>query len=88
MIITGIVLALVIIVALVMHYMSNIFSEFNDHFLHLTVFLLVFLIGAAIYLSYAMPTVAGANPFEQKPGDIKVYRDTPTTSILDALKGQ
>lgn len=87
MIISGIVIALVIIAALVMHYMGNILAEFNEHFLPLTALILFFMIGAAIFLSYAVPSVASSNNFE-KSGDIKVYRDTPSRSIIEQVMGE
>lgn len=88
MIITGIVIALIIIIALVMHYMGAILSDMNDHFLSISALMLVFLIGAAVYLSYAVPSIASPNPYEQQSGDIKVYRDTPSKSLIEQITGE
>jgi hypothetical protein len=87
MIITGIIIALIVIAAVVMHYLGGIFSEFEDHFLRLTVIILIFFIGAAIYLSHALPTVAQSDPYSKKTGDIRVYRDTPSKSFLEEITG-
>lgn len=86
-IITGIVICLIVIIALVMHYAGAILGEFDDHFLSLTVFSLIFLIGAAIYLSYAVPSMASPNPYDKPSTNVKVYRDTPTTNIIEQYFG-
>lgn len=82
-IIAGVLLTLIIGIGVLMHYMGAILGEFDDHFLHLTIFCLVFMIGAAIFLSYAVPSMASPNPYSKPSANVKVYRDTPTKNIIE-----
>jgi hypothetical protein len=85
-IITGIVITLIIVIAFVMHYMGDILSEFDGFFLPLTITLLIFLIGSAVYMGYAMPSTAHTTSLGDNDEDIKVYYDNPPSdTILDKL---
>lgn len=84
-IVTVIVIILIIAIALVMHYMGHILGEFHDHFLSMSALMLLFLIGAGIFLSYAVPSMASPNPYEKQSGDIKVYRDTPRKDLTEII---
>lgn len=61
-------------VAFGMHHFGPIFAEIEDRFLHIVAALLVLVICAGVYLSFAVPSLAGENPYE--PEDGKIFRDT------------
>lgn len=68
------VIVFLIAVAFGMHHLGPIFSEIEDRFLHITAVALILVICAGVYLSFAVPSIAGENPYQQEDGEI--FRDT------------
>jgi ABC-type uncharacterized transport system fused permease/ATPase subunit len=67
------VIALLIIIALAMHHLSPMLAEIDDRFLHIVAVVFIIVIGAGVYLSFAVPSIAG-EPDSKEDG--KILRDT------------
>jgi len=77
----AIVLALIII-ALGLHAASLAFEEFESTFMITMMLILIFIIGAGIYLSFAVPTLATKANFlsgnHEKQNTTQITQDEPT----------
>ncbi|MFA5129643.1 MAG: hypothetical protein WC477_01840 [Patescibacteria group bacterium] len=69
---------LTISIAVTMHYMGDALSEFQDHFLIIASFVLLIVIGAGVFLTYAVPILASdTSPILHTIDHATVLQDTP-----------
>jgi succinate-acetate transporter protein len=67
------VIAILLILALAMHHLSPMLAEIDDRFLHIAGAVFILVLCSGIYLSFAVPSIAGE---PDKPEDGKIFRDT------------
>lgn len=71
------VVIFLVLMAVVLNYITLAFYEFQGAFIYTMVGVLIFIIGAAVYLSFAVPSLAGENiPFFGKGKQMTVHQDT------------
>lgn len=74
----GVAVLLIIILALVLHYMGSMLSELEHHFLPIAFIAFVFIIGLGVFLTYAVPILASDSTLLIKQSDgSTVVRDNP-----------
>ncbi|GMU25687.1 hypothetical protein KJZ71_04880 [Patescibacteria group bacterium] len=68
---------LLVILAISLNYLALAFYEFRGAFIYTMVGILLFIVGAAIYLSFALPSLAGEElSLFGKNKDISVTQDS------------
>jgi L-asparagine transporter-like permease len=60
-----IIVALPIIAAVALRYSDKIFGELDDYFAYFAWGTVIAMIGIAVYLSYAFPSIAGGTRYDQ-----------------------
>lgn len=61
---TAVIIAALLLVSAVIYALGDVLSEFRTSFMYITLGIIIFIIGAAIYLSFAIPSLADAPLFE------------------------
>ena len=69
------IIAFLIVIAVGLHYFGDILSELQEHFIPIIAIIFVLFLGAAIYLSYAVPTLALDDVFSQRDQDMQVIQE-------------
>lgn len=74
---TLVIVFLLVILAISLNYLALAFYEFQGAFMYAMLGILLFIVGAAIYLSFALPSLAGENlPLFGKNKEMSVTQDS------------